>query len=193
MAAKIVWPSYGKVHLKIHRQSSKLKQKLILLMLGRIHVDFDVRVELVRLTERHKLSGVQIALKGHSSSVQSAADFIFSIIDNLRQVAITLHQFDSTNPSFTVSEHEDAILKDLRVQLKRLDQLPSFWPIDVDAKILDLEVLNIPSPKSPKNAHFRSLQNPIIVTAVVSEIDRHFIDVISGSMKQIAEHLGLRV
>jgi hypothetical protein len=71
--------------------------------------------------------------------------------------------------------------------------LPSFWPIDVDAKILDLEVLSIPSPKSPKNAHFRSLQNPIIVTAVVSEIDRHFIDVISGSMKQIAEHLGLRV
>jgi hypothetical protein len=147
---------------------------------------------LVKLTERQKLSGIQIALKGQSSSVQSAADFIFGIIDNLRQVSITLHQFDSTNPSITVSESEDVILKDLKSELKRLDQFPSFWPIELDAKITDLEMPSIPSPKSPKNAHLRSLQNPIVVTAIVSEIDRHFIDAISGNMKHIAELLGLR-
>jgi hypothetical protein len=159
----------------------------------RIHVDFDVRVELVKLTDRHRISGIQIALKGQVSSVQSAADFIFGIIDNLRQITITFHQFDSTNPGITVSENEDAILKDLRKQLKRLDQLPSFWPIDVDAKMLDLEVPDAMSPKSPKNVHFRSLQNPIMVVAIVSEIDRHFVDVIAGNMKSVAEHIGLRV
>jgi hypothetical protein len=150
-------------------------------------------VELVKLTEGQKMSGIQVALKGQSASVQSAADFILGVIDNLRQVSLTLHQFDSTNPSITVSEHEDTILKDLKMQLKRLDQLPSFWPIDLDAKIIDMEMPNIPSPKSPKNAHYRSLQNPIVVTAIVSEIDRHFIDAISGNMKHTAELLGLRV
>jgi hypothetical protein len=150
-------------------------------------------VELVKLTDRHKISGIQIALKGQVSSVQSAADFIFGIIDNLRQITLTFHQFDSTNPGITVSENEDAILKDLKKQLKRLDQLPSFWPIDVDAKMLDLEVPNSISPKSPKNVHFRSLQNPIMIVAIVSEIDRHFVDVIAGNMKSVAEHIGLRV
>lgn len=139
------------------------------------------------------MSGIQIALKGQSASVQSAADFIFSIIDNLRQISITLHKFDSTNPSITVSESEDIILKDLKMQLKRLDQLPSFWPIDMDAKVVDLENPNIPSPKSPKNEQLRSLQNPIVITAILSEIDRHFIDVISGNIKHTAELLGLRV
>jgi hypothetical protein len=144
----------------------------------------------VKVMERHKFSALQVALKGQTSSVQSAADFIFGIIDNLRLVTVTFHQFDSTNPGIAVSEHEDAILKNLRIQLKRLDQLPTFWPIDVDARILDLEV---PSPKSPKNAQFRSLQSPIMVTATVSEIDRHFIDAISGNMKHISEQTGLRV
>jgi hypothetical protein len=147
---------------------------------------------MVKLTEHHKISGLQVALKGQAASVQSAAEFILSTIDNLRQVNITLYQFDSTNPSITVSENEESILKDLKKQLKRLDQLPSFWPIDVDAKILELEMPNIPSPKSPKNAQFRSLQSPIIVTAIVSEMDRHFIDAISGNMQHIAELLGLR-
>ena len=158
----------------------------------RIHVDFEVRVEMVKLTEHHKISGLQVALKGQAASVQSAAEFILSTIDNLRQVNITLSQFDSTNPSITVSANEESILKDLKMQLKRLDQLPSFWPIDVDAKILELDMPNIPSPKSPKNAQFRSLQSPIIVTAIVSEMDRHFIDAISGNMQHIAELLGLR-
>ncbi len=144
----------------------------------------------MKVMERHKFSALQVALKGQTSSVQSAADFIFGIIDNLRLVTVTFHQFDSTNPGIAVSEHEDAILKNLRIQLKRLDQLPTFWPIDVDARILDLEV---PSPKSPKNAQFRSLQSPIMVTATVSEIDRHFIDAISGNMKHISEQTGLRV
>jgi hypothetical protein len=156
----------------------------------RIRDDFDVRVELLKVTERHKFSAVQVALKGQTSSVQSAAEFIFGIIDNLRLVSVTFHQFDSTNPGITVSENEDAILKDLRIQLKRLDQLPTFWPIDVDAKILDLEV---PSPKSPKNVQFRSLQSPIMITASVSEIDRHFIDAISGHIRHISEQMGLRV
>ena len=147
---------------------------------------------MVKLTEHHKISGLQVALKGQAASVQSAAEFILSTIDNLRQVNITLYQFDSTNPSITVSENEESILKDLKKQLKRLDQLPSFWPIDVDAKILELDMPNIPSPKSPKNAQFRSLQSPIIVTAIVSEMDRHFIDAISGNMQHIAELLGLR-
>lgn len=147
---------------------------------------------MVKLTEHHKISGLQVALKGQAASVQSAAEFILSTIDNLRQVNITLSQFDSTNPSITVSANEESILKDLKMQLKRLDQLPSFWPIDVDAKILELDMPNIPSPKSPKNAQFRSLQSPIIVTAIVSEMDRHFIDAISGNMQHIAELLGLR-
>jgi hypothetical protein len=147
---------------------------------------------MVKLMEHLKISGLQVALKGQAASVQSAAEFILSTIDNLRQVNITLYQFDSTNPSITVSENEESILKDLKKQLKRLDQLPSFWPIDVDAKILELEMPHIPSPKSPKNAQFRSLQSPIIVTAIVSEMDRHFIDAISGNMQHIAELLGLR-
>jgi hypothetical protein len=189
VAAKSIRPSDGQVHLTV----DCILLCSLLTSNGRIHADFDVRVELVKVTERHMISGMQVALKGQTSSVQSAADFIFGIIDNLRQVTVIFHQFDSTNPSITVSENEDVILRDLRSQLKRLDQLPSFWPIDVDAKILDLEFPNIPSPKSPKNARFRSLQNPIVVTAVLSETDRHFIDAISGNMKNVAENLGLRV
>ncbi len=161
-------------------------------MLHRVHIDFDVRVELVKLTERRTISGIQVALKGQTASVQSAADFIFSIVDHLRQVILTFHQFDSTNRSITVSENEDAILRELKMQLKKLDQLPSFWPIDVDAKILDLEIPSIPSPKSPKVPNLRTLQMPIIITAIISETDRHFIDSISGNMKHIAENLGLR-
>jgi hypothetical protein len=158
----------------------------------RIHFDFDVRIELVKLAESHKNTGIQVALKGQTASVQSAVDFMFSVIDNLRQVTITLHRFDSTNPSITVSESEESILNDLKTHLKKLEQLPSFWPIEVSANRLDLEMHGSPSQNSPKNAQFRSLQNPIMVTAIVSEMDRHFIDAISGYMKQIAESLGLR-